>query len=295
MDILWPFLSVIAAIVLCGNLLVSQIYKIPGQYLVVGLRLLVLIVSLPIVFFIPAPDDLRFYIAVGLNGIIAGFSDIQTFNVAAKHGGGVVSRVLPFQIFIIFIMWLILHPEIIQEYIARPLNSAGILVALAGCVYFSSHMRKCSISNDAMKSLIFPLFGYAIGFVLAKYAFDHSPFHSGVYYYILFQTVVQLPCLLACGLISDKPFIKIDLRQLFTKTIFITAGFIFVFWMIHMIAKNYANTLTPNPSYVAALVLTTPVWMLIIYKIMGHREDANAKAGIGLTISAILLSILNLN
>lgn len=292
--LLWPVLALLAAITQCGSLMVSHILKVRGQYTVFWLRILVLAASFPILFFIPAPEDIRFYIAVGLTGIIAGFADIQVINVTIKRGGAVVSRVLPFQIFIIFVMWLCVHPEQVLEYMARPLHTFGILGALSGCVYFSSHMRKCNVSNAALKQLMLPMFGYAANFVLAKYAFDISDFHSGVYYYILVQTAVQLPVLILLGLTSKHDFIRYDRKFLFSMQSFKPGIWMFLFWMLHMISKNYANTLTPNPSYVAALVMTAPAWMVLIYKLRGEKDDADTGAGIGLMISAIVLSLLNI-
>ena len=260
--------------------------------MVIWPRIMILLATLPILFFIPWPTDPRFYMAVVATGMIVGFADTQTMNVTRTHGGGVVSRIMPFQIFIIFVVWLALRPEQIAEYMNAPLRSLGVIAALTGCVYFSSHMRQCELSGDAFRKLLIPLVGYALVFVLAKYAFEHSSFHSGVYYYILIQTLAVLPIMLISARFAKKDFLKVERQILFSKTTLKVAVFIFIFWFLHMIGKNYANTLTPNPSYVAALVLTSPIWMMLINKATGHPDSGNIKAGVGLMISAIVLVLL---
>lgn len=289
----WPVLALIAAVFNCGFILTAQISKIPGQYLVVGSRILVLVTMCPIVFFIPCPEDIRFYLTVGLSGVIAGFADTHVMNVTRQYGGGVITRLLPLQIFIIFVMWLCIKPQLIQGYLETPLNTFAILMALGGCVYFSSHMRHCAVSSAALRSMLPALLGYASNFVLAKYAFEISDFHSGVYYYILVQTAALVPVMLISGIFNKGETFKLKKSIFFAKPTLKAAGFFYLFWMLHMVSKNYANTLTPNPAYVAALVLTAPVWMIILYKIIGIKEKADIRAGIGLMISAILLSLLN--
>lgn len=291
---IWIVLALFAAICSAGILLTCQNFKTGGQYLVIWSRLMILTISLPILFFIPAPEDWRFYLAVGATGIIAGLADAKVWTVTNTFGGGIVSRIMPLQIFIIFIMWLFVHPELIFEYLNSPFHTLGILGALTGCVYFASHLRYCDVSSTAMKKVILPLLGYAVNFVLAKYAFDISDFHGGVYYYILVQSSVLLPMMFFMGLASNNKNLRLKKTEFFKKTNLVAAAFVFLFWLLHMIFKNYAITLTFNPSYVAALVMTTPAWIIVYYKAIGYKEDANVKAGIGLMVSAIILSLLNI-
>lgn len=293
-DILWILLSLIAAICMGSFYLICQYYKTPGQYLVIWSRILVLLALSPILFLMEWPDDPRFYIAVAITGVIGGLADLRVMNVTADYGGGVVSRLQPLGIGIAFFLWLFVKPEQFLIYQQHPWHAAGIVLALLGCVYFSSILRKCTISAPALRQLIVPIFGYACNIVIAKYAFDHSPFHSGVYFYMFIQSLCVAPLIFGYALMSKKPTLSLDRQMFFSKVIFVPSFFMFIIWMVHMFAKNYANTMTPNPSYVAALVLTCPVWVMLFYKIVGHKEDANVKAGIGIMVSAILLALLNI-
>ena len=179
-------------------------------------------------------------------------------------------------------------------YEANPLHTLGILIALGGCIYFSMALRHCTVSASAMRALILPISGYAVNIIIAKYAFDITPFHDGVFYYMLVQCLTAIPFILCYSLFSQNPVVKIEKQVFFSRKTFMPCFYIFLLWMAHMIMKNYANTITPNPSYVAALILTCPVWVMLAYKIVGHKEDANVKAGLGIMASAILLALLNL-
>lgn len=293
-DLLWIVLSLIAAMCMGAFFLICQYYKTPGHYLVIWPRLLVLTSLMPILFLMDWPQDPRFYIAVALTGIIAGLSDLRVLNISSEYGGGIVSRLQPLGIGIAFFLWLIVKPEQLFTYLEHPFHALGIMIALTGCVYFSSILRKCTITGPALQKLLLPIFGYACNIVIAKYAFDHSPFHSGVFFYLFVQSLFAAPLIFAYAMLSKKPEMKFDRQAFFSKSIFVPAFFMFLIWSLHMVTKNYANTLTPNPSYVAALVLTCPVWVMLFYKIVGHKEDANISAGIGIMISAIMLALLNL-
>ena len=84
----WIILSVLAAMCMGGFLLISQYFKTPGQYLVIWSRLMVLTALAPLPFFLPWPEDPRFYIAVGITGFIASWADLHVMNVSARLGVG---------------------------------------------------------------------------------------------------------------------------------------------------------------------------------------------------------------
>lgn len=293
-DLAWPILSILAAIFSCGCLLTSQFFKEGGQYLVLMSRIFTLFAFIPILFFIPWPTDYRFYGAVIITGILVGYADTNMMNLTAKYGGGVVSRVLPLVILMTFVFWLMIKPSQIFDYLERPLQSLLTLLTLSGCVFFSSNMRHCAVSFDALKKMIPTLICFALNMALAKYAFGYSSFHSGVYYYILVQTATVIPIMILLGTTSKKPFLKIDIKKLSQRNILASGLLVSIFWILSMISKNYANTLTPNPSYVAALTMTVPVWMIVIYRIIDHKDQTDAKSGIGLMICTIFLTLLTI-
>ena len=293
-DFIWPILSLGAAIFSCGQLLACQYFKLEGQYLVLSSRVFTLLAFIPILFFIPAPDSLHFYIPVLVTGILVGFADTNMMNLTVQFGGGVVSRILPLVIFITFVFWLVIRPSQIFEYSETPVKSVFILMSLAGCVFFASNMRHCDISFEALKKMLPTLACFALNMVLAKYAFEHSEFHSGVYYYILIQTATVVPIMCVLGTTTKKKFLKIEPAKFLSRKILGPGLLVSLFWILSMICKNYANTLTPNPAYVIALAMTVPVWVLIAYRLTGHEDKADAKAGIGLMACAILLSVFNI-
>jgi len=130
----WGIFSLIGAVFLAAMFLVNQYLKQPGHVLVFWSRVIVVVGLSPFVAHMALPDDWRFYAAVTATVFLGTVADIRTFNVSAKYGGGVTSRLQPLIVWGSFFLWFLFDPQIIDTYIAHPYNTAGVLAALAGCV-----------------------------------------------------------------------------------------------------------------------------------------------------------------
>jgi len=294
-DILWIILSFLAAIVSAGIYLVNQYFKLPGHTLVFWMRLFILIGFLPFLNYINWPDNINFYIAVAVTGILASLGDIRLYNITAVYGAGVTARLQPLMLWVAFFVWFIFDPQLLFEYFEHPYKSSGILLSLFGCVYFAAHLKKCPISKAVFFKISPAVAGYGLNMALAKYAFDNSSLHSGVFAYIIVQTIIAIP---VSGFFLWQAQPSKDQENTPKpplKKILIVSFILTFFWMAHMICKNYANSFAENPAYVAALILTAPVWISLAYKLVGHKEDANVVSGMGIVLCSILLSILTLS
>jgi len=287
------FLAFIAAFFSSVMYLTNQYFKLPGEYIVIWSRVFILIALTPVMINLEWPTEPIFYLCVIVTGFFASFADIKSFNICARYGGGVALRIQPLMVWLSFFLWVIVDPGIIDEYIEDPLRSLGVFMALGGCVYFASRLKRCKISHAVMKAMVLPLIGYSMNNVLNKIAMDNSPLHSGVYGHMFVQSVTAVILTIIFMLVKNHRSKQDVTIPGFGKKIVIIAGFIgFIGWAGHMIPKNYAMTFTPNPAYIAAIILTAPVWATLVYKFIGHKETADVKTGFGVVISSIILALL---
>lgn len=293
-DMAWVFMSVGAAFFMSVFLLINQYWKQPGVYLVLWSRILIIAVMTPFMFlYIEFPDNTAFYIIVFLTAVFGAFGDMRSFNVTAVYGGGVVSRLMPFTVFGGFFGWLVVHPELIATYLSKPVQTLGILVALSGCVWFSTRLKKCDVTTAAFKSILPAVGAYSVNTVLNKMALDHADvLMSGVFCYMYFQCVLALPMVTGYALYERH---RERLQwQMLNKPIVIASVLMCVIWIAHMILKMYAMAFTFNPGYVAAILLTAPVFISVYYKWLNHVEEADVKNGMGVVACAILLILMTL-
>jgi hypothetical protein len=285
----WVLASVVAAVFSAGFFLVNQYMKQPGHLLVFWMRVIVVVAMSPLMLYVELPTDPRFYAAVILTVFAGTFADVRTFNAAAKFGGGVVSRVQPVTVWCAFLLWFFFDPGLLARYAAHPANTAIILAALLGCVYFASHMNKCEVTRAALIYTAPALAGYTVTTVLNKYAMDHGPLEGAVYGYMYIQSFTAV---LVTGVyslvkgIGPSTTVSWVNKKMLTAVLLAAAA-----WTCHMIFKNYAMAFTPNPSYQAAINLSTPLFILFFYALARHKEEARVLPGLGIVACAIVLAL----
>lgn len=288
----WVICSLIAAVFSAGFYLVNQYLRQPGHLLVFWMRVMVVLFMSPMMMHLTLPTDPRFYIAVLATVFVGTFADIRSFNASAKYGAGVVSRINPSIVWGAFILWLIYDPSLLSRYAEHPWNTFGVLVALGGCVFFAMRLNRCPITRDALMYMAPALAGYAVTTVLNKYAMGLGGVDSVVYSYMYVQSVIA--CIAIGGYILFHSSRNKDKTLTgWTNQKMLAAGMLACFtWICHMIYKNYGMVYTPNPSYLAALGLTTPVFIAVFYRFAKHKEEADVASGMGIVACAVLLALV---
>lgn len=286
----WVLFALLAAFFSSGMYLVNQYLKQPGYLLVFWMRFVVVVAMWPFMKTLVLPTDPVFYGTVVVTALAATFGDLRTFNASARFGGGVASRVYPATVWIAFFLWFFFDPALLSKYAQHPLNTAGVLAALGGCVYFAMRINRCAVTRQALFYMAPALLCYATTVVLNKFAMSRGSLDSVVYSYMYFQSVFSIVITGGYAIWRRK---KDPQAGGWAKREMLAAALIAAFaWICAMIYKNYAMSFTPNPSYVAALGLTVPVFIAVFYRIAGHREEADVKSGMGIVASAALLALM---
>lgn len=291
----WFLLSMVASWMAAVMLFTNEFSRLKAIHLMFWLRIVAFVLILPGLFIFQPPEDILFYVLVVLTVPIFIYSDLVTFGYAGSGGAGQVSRLMPLSVAVTFIAWLCVTPSLVSSYMADPARAAGIVVTLAAIIFFTLRLRQCPLNEQALRTLILPVFAAGIGVVLSKSALEIAGNLSGVYYYILVQCALMLACYMCllhrpvlCRKIPD-----FELQSFLLSKKALLAGIVAgAAHVMHLATKGYAYMLVENPAYVAAVVLSSSVWILLIYKIIGKREDADLKPGFGIVFCAIILAIL---
>ena len=149
-------------------------------------------------------------------------------------------------------------------------------------------MRRCPVNFEVVKAMLPLIFVMGTINIIAKTGINHAPSHNGVAVYIIIQSalVVLISKFFNCRNAEKETNILKDTKLLKTS-------FVLSILSLGVIAlRLYGFILTPNPAYVTAIMLTGPFWVMLFYKIVKHEEKGDIKPGIGIVISAILLTLL---
>jgi len=298
----WAWFSLVSAVFSAGFYLVNQYWRMPGDFLVFTMRIMIVALMTPFVHTLAWPQNPMFYAAVAVTVMVGTSSDVRTFNASAKFGAGMVSRLMPVTVLIAFFLWFAVRPALLFEYLARPWLTLGVLVSLGACVYFAMRLNRCEVSRSAMVYMAPALTGYTITTVLNKYAMDFGvgadDFSGVVLGYMYVQSLIALalvgPYILwkrrgkPAPLVQTVPTVPAA-PALQMKPLLAASFAAAVVWISHMVFKNYAMAYSESPSYQAAINLTAPVMIAIVYRIVGHREETDVRAGMGIVAAALLL------
>lgn len=300
----WAWFSLVSAIFSAGFYLVNQYWRMPGDLLVFTMRIMIVAMMTPFMSALVWPQSPLFYLAVVVTVAVGTSSDVRTFNASARFGAGMVSRLMPVTVLVAFFLWFAVRPLLLFEYLGRPALTCGIIVSLVACVYFAMRLNRCEVSRSAMIFMAPALAGYTITTVLNKYAMDFGAqsgdFAGVVFGYMYVQSLIALvmvgPYILwqrrarrapLAQAVPTVPPASPSLRPLLAAS-FAAA----LVWLAHMVFKNYAMAFAENPSYQAAIGLTAPVMIALVYRTVGHREETDVRAGMGIVAAALLLVVV---
>ncbi|MAH05445.1 MAG: hypothetical protein VYC19_10230 [Pseudomonadota bacterium] len=263
--------------------LIGQYVDMPAIQKTFWRGLVPFIALTPILPFLEWPAQPLFYVATLTTALIVSYSDTQNFAAASKFGAGVAIRMKPFIIWLVFLVWFILDSDTRSDLLSQPLVFSSVLVCLLIGALSASFMNRCPISRSALIFYL-PIIGLgACVDILNKTAMDSSGFMSGVIIYAWMQALVIS---IVTFLIQKRTAAASPSGHTIISNLKI-GGIIGCIFLCANLCKNTAMSLTLNPSYVTAIVFTSPVWVSLYYKYIQHKEPVNIWAGYGLILSAI--------
>ena len=279
------------SIVKAGFMLMSQYARIDGVLTVFWRGFTPFLLLLPALFYVDMPTSYIFYGATFLTALIASYTDVKHLNGAIKFGAGTSLRVAPFGLWFVFIIWMLISPDYRAYFFTHPLAAAGICFSLLCAVVGASFMRKCEISMSAIIYFLPVIFMGAFIDIFNKLAMDNSSYLGGIVTYIWMQGgIISIVCALkSCVFGGYQP------RTFFSRHIFIVGGLISMGFLLGNFFKNTAMAYTVNPAYVSAIILLSPLWASLFYRLKGKKDGANEIAGLLVVASSIMLVLFASN
>jgi hypothetical protein len=281
----WALFGFIASFAMVTNMMFQERFKINGYTLVFWNKVFITAFIAPFAFKVGLPDNPWFYASMIVQSIIYCYSDVNFANSVAKIGSGLVSRITPIGVIFSFFLWLAISPEQFYSYLQHPLVSLGILTAILLATISASFLKRCPVSRESIKMVWPCILATSIGPTLTKITLDQTTLAQATFSYIFIQGIIMSSFWFVYFLIK-KPVSS----EIFFKPSNIKAGILVgIFSCIVMLFKTRAMVLTDNPAYISIIMYTNAIWIILIYKMIGRKEDANIWAGLGVVFSAILL------
>ena len=252
------------------------------------LRFVMFLVALPILFFIGWPNDATFYVATILTGFIWAYADLSSFRANDEFGSAVITKTIPLNVLVTFCMWMVISPDVLHSYIDHPARGAGIVLSMLAAVVFSMRLQPVSVPRDAFRVLGPVVLMSGLGVVFAKLALEHAgsaSVDSAVFAYVGLQSLVMAVIFWVIeGVWQTVP------AEVFTGRVAMQSGFFMgLNSIIHMVLKGYAYTMVDNPAYVSVLILTTPLWVMLYYRLVHRQKVGSLAAGLRILIAAALM------
>lgn len=289
----WVGVSILMALFAALIHLISQYFKVQAIHLLFWLRTVSVMCAIPILFLVTPPAALAYYIHVIIASVMYAYVDVLVIGLAAKSGAGIVTRLKPLGVVVTFILWTVITPELMTSYVEDPVQFIGISASIMIGIYFTLRLRDCPFSWSALKIMALPILLSGIAVMFSKAAMNNAGnLHSGVYYYPLVQGVTIWLCyaIILAVPVFRKYVPDFDFEsRLFSRKVLLAGVLAGVAHLVSTIMKYYGISLAENPAYVTMIGLTAPLWVMIVYRLVGHEEEADTRSGFGVVLAVALL------
>ncbi len=271
-------LSLISAAAAAGMALVNEWGKVSGIALLIWRGLIPALLLAPMVTLLDAwPTEPVFYGLVAASALGGAIVDGLAVVTASRYGGGVVSRLTPVSLWFVLIPWAVVAPETMLPLIEDPLHGLAVVAALGAMIWAAGRLRGSAVDWAALRLFWPAIVAAGIVQVINKLAMDGAPTFSGAMAYGAFQGALiaagATGVMVARHGIQSLPVV-VSRRVLAAGALF--AGAV----LIHLLSKNMAMVRINNPTWVSALLLTAPLFVLVLYRCIGRKESTDWRAGL---------------
>ena len=256
----------------------------------VWMKIYGVLIAAPALYAYGLPDQPMFYILTGVAAIIWCVNDLIYFNAVKNHGASLLSRLSPLGIILGFIAWFFVKPELLALYLQDKPRFIAICAIILLSVISAIALKSCPFSRSALKSIWFVIVGATIGILLVKSAVDHAPAEQGVFGYVGFEAGIML----AFYTVYFSFFRRGAFGGVFSRTGLKTGGIVGGLLVLGVITRIYAQKNVDHPAFVSLVSMLDVVWLLILTRISGWKDDSNKIAGFGIVLAALALAVLKI-
>lgn len=283
----WFLLAIAFAFFNALTMLISQHFKLNG-HLMSGLRGIgVGIIYFPFLFFCEIPKSAGFWVLIALEGAISIVYNEKLYAASAKYGASSTSIIMVLSVALGMVFWWIIDLNRFLALIHNPLILCGIICSVIFIALGFFITIKNSFANLQLEQLKFTMpavFLLSVMMICRKEIMLGENFVTAMTYYctvsIFLSGVVN---------IAWFRFIKKKAGKN-TKTILSAGVLMALASAITILCGNASSLYCPNPAYINAVCLTSPLWIVLFDKFIGKKDDINY-AGLALMLSAMLALI----
>lgn len=287
----FPIWSIFALICAAGSALVLILPERAGAdgfALAFWNKAAAVVFMIPLVIWQGLPSQWEFYALVAAQAMLWVVSDVIFFRALPKVGAGVVSRILPGTVIVTFCAWFLFDHDLFKEYLATPVRSAFVCMALCGSVYFAMRLKKDPVSWEAIRMIWFVLFAAVVGPLMYKTVTSYTTIEQGPFAFVLFEGIVMVTVWSVFYAVK-KP---VPASVLFGKDSLKAGAMVGAAMCVVSLSKFAAMHYVDNPGLVPAVKYLDAIIVMAYYKMIGRVEKADVAAGLGIVACAAAIILL---
>lgn len=270
----WFFASLLFSFFNSVTMLINQRFKLEG-HLISGLRGVgVGIVSLPFLWVVEIPRGGVFWALIMLEAAISTFFNARLYESSSKFGAGATSIISVLSVAFGVALWWAVDVDGFLALLGDAGVFAGVmaaLVAVSGGFWLIARSYVVA-KNGAMSYMMPAVVALAAMMATRKEIMEHAEFWTAIAVYcavsIGISGVVNLSvfavrsgCAKFCEVLGSRRTWKAGALMASASLVTIFCG-------------NWAAFYSPNPAYVSAITLLSPLWIMGIDRLAGRREKA---------------------
>lgn len=274
----WVIAGMMFAFFSSVTMLINQKFQING-HLISGMRGLgVALLFVPVLFFMRAPTSPLFWGLIVAQGLLSSFFNARLYASSAKFGAGATSRISAMAVVAGVAAWWAVDFNRLEELLADFHVFAGIMGSLAVIVVSFFFMSRSSGQNSRA-GLIYMLPAVAVlavMMIVRKEIMLESEFLNGIAYYCAFS--IGMSGFWNLAYFAWKNSAGGLVREITAKHVMIGGSAMICASACTIICGNVAVYYAPNPAYVNALTLTSPIFVMAYNRLKGISDPVSIPA-----------------
>lgn len=282
---MWYSFALLTSLLYAFYYIYNQNSKLKAEIFIIYRGFLAALAATPLALFYHYTFPWQFYAIVLFQGVMISYMDYKYFQAFHKFGAENVNAVKPLTVLITFILWLVLRPSIIKVYLAAPVRSVVIVMALMAIIYAVMNYRRQKIGKNCLQEVVPLLFLSSVIDISNKLIMEYAEGHLLI---LTFHRVAFTGWIIGGVNLFINRHKNICLKELLNFKNMRQGAFI-ILLVLSMITINLSMHYTPNPAYTSAIIYLSVVWIMLINKMRRYWGKKTPYQNIALKWILLLL------
>lgn len=287
---LWIFLALGSSFCSAFGMYMHQRMAGTNVATAVWLKIFAVMLAVPILIQTGLPTHPLFYLLTACAAIIWCFNDLIYFEAVKNHGASLLARLSPLGLILGFVVWFAIKPELLGRYLEDIPRFIGLCATLLLTVSCTVFLKRCQVSWAALKDIWPVIIAAAVGIICLKSAVDYAPEDQGVFGYVGFEASLML--LFYAVYFSIKR--RSAGREIFIRAGLRSGGIAGGLLLLGVVMRTYAYQSVDHPAFVSMISMLDVIWLIILSRLSGWKDDSNKIAGLGIVLAALALAFLKI-